>query len=599
MKTPVILMATTPAISAPRGASQLREAGYIVQDAPPERPEVLPFLCSPPDAPDLLLLSIHWGGENGGFTAAERILDQQDLPILFLLPPDSGPDLREKAEALSPYGWMPAGKAPFSSGGEPSPPDSCGCFPAMIRQTLLLARKNHELRERKKEIACLEQMGELANRPDLTEEALLREIPAVIAAGLLYPDEASVRIIWDGKAYSNRPFPEQQPLLRKTIACCGQERGGISASYQSSHPERDHGPFLKEEDRLLTAIADRLGHIIERLEISREYRKLYEQAPVGIFRSTSEGRILKLNRTMAHLLGAPHPRDILEAGVSIPQAFYKYPRQRDELLSRLEKEGRVDNMPITLLKLDGSCREIAITARRLGGGGSWQFQLEGFLTDITEAEKARKKVSQLLESKKTLLKEIHHRVKNNFNTVISLLNLQSSRVASREAQQAILEASNRVRSIAEIYTHLYRQDSFNTINLKAFLEGIVSPIIQSYEREKGTLLHLDIQEFDIPVSHGAKWGIVINELITNSFKYARPDPPPLSISLELRKDSSSRLILLYQDNGTGIPEEVIREKRFGLGLGMIENLVTPAGGRLHFDQQEGSTRIRIETEPME
>ncbi len=188
---------------------------------------------------------------------------------------------------------------------------------------------------------------------------------------------------------------------------------------------------------------------------------------------------------------------------------------------------------------------------------------------LNKALKEQKEtISKSLLEKEFLLKEIHHRVKNNLQVISSLLKLQSRSVTDQKAQQALNEGRSRVRSMALIHQNLYQDDcNPGGINIRDYIHKLSSELLETYkiDRDKVTL-HLEIEDLLIDVDTAVPMGLILNELISNSFKHAFPSGTSGKILIQLYHTAGGTLHLEYTDDGIGYNERNIDANSFGLRL---------------------------------
>jgi two-component sensor histidine kinase/ligand-binding sensor domain-containing protein len=205
----------------------------------------------------------------------------------------------------------------------------------------------------------------------------------------------------------------------------------------------------------------------------------------------------------------------------------------------------------------------------------------------TEKERAE----QLVSEKEMLIKEIHHRVKNNLEVISSLLELQSEGIIDVKAKAAVIEGKSRVQSIALIHHTLYGTDNVAAVEFKSFANNLYNQV-ESVFKQPGTEIEfkIDAAETLIPIVAAVPIGLILNELLTNSFKYAVSKEKVNVIRLELITGQPSALNkIIYYDNGPGMPEGYDISKSSSLGMKVIQLLTKQLGGTLHFYNDNGST----------
>ena len=216
------------------------------------------------------------------------------------------------------------------------------------------------------------------------------------------------------------------------------------------------------------------------------------------------------------------------------------------------------------------------------------------LLDITDNKIAENKIKESLMEKEVLLREIHHRVKNNLQIISSLLNLQTRCVDGEETINVLKESQNRVKTMAMVHEKLYQSEDLKDVNFKEYIENLVSDLFYSYGVKKGTIdLQIDADDIKMDIDTAIPCGLIINELVTNSLKYAFPCLNKEDIvKVGLKKLQPDKLKLFVSDNGVGLPENLDMENVETLGLKMVKILVNQLKGTLEMDRTNG-TRFKI------
>ena len=203
---------------------------------------------------------------------------------------------------------------------------------------------------------------------------------------------------------------------------------------------------------------------------------------------------------------------------------------------------------------------------------------------VFESVKQETLIKNTILEKEVLLAEVFHRVKNNMNIVTSLLNLKKNATASREAKEALEECKNRVYSMALVHQNLYKSNRFTDLDLNEYIHDLLDELIDS----NGALENVDAvvkcDEVKLDLSQAIPFGLILNELVTNSFKYARIEGKRLKINILVNKLPHC-IQLLYQDNGPGLKHDDFNSKT--LGLDLIRSLSEQLDGEFNFRQGEG------------
>lgn len=207
----------------------------------------------------------------------------------------------------------------------------------------------------------------------------------------------------------------------------------------------------------------------------------------------------------------------------------------------------------------------------------------------TEVEQKNEIIRTSLIEKETLLKEIHHRVKNNLQIISSLLNLQSQNVKDKIAIEAFSESQRRLHSIALVHQKLYQNENLAKINIKEYFEDLVETIHQSFHsKAKSISYRLNIADANLDVDTAVPLGLIINELVTNAFKYAFNKTKEGELCINLNKEEEHSYSLIVKDNGPGLPENLTMNETESLGLKLVNILVRQLEGTIDVKSNNGA-----------
>ncbi len=207
--------------------------------------------------------------------------------------------------------------------------------------------------------------------------------------------------------------------------------------------------------------------------------------------------------------------------------------------------------------------------------------------DITDRKKSEEKIENLLAQKELILKEVHHRIKNNMTTLVSLISLQAGRINNTEAVTVLAETENRIRSMMVLYDKLYRSTEFESTSIKGYLSALIDNIIENFSHSEMIEVKKKLSDFQVDTKTVFNIGIIINELITNAMKYAFKDRSigKITISAELCDDN---IILVVGDDGIGMGSDIDIKTNSGFGLQLVHMLVTQMDGEIHLDRKNGT-----------
>lgn len=244
--------------------------------------------------------------------------------------------------------------------------------------------------------------------------------------------------------------------------------------------------------------------------------------------------------------------------------------QYEALLDATDRNSWLEIFMNPIFDTEGNVAEISIVAH-----------------DVSEKKKSSDEIVESLKEKEVMLKEIHHRVKNNLQIISSILNLQSSFVDDENTLEILQESRNRIRSMAIIHENLYRTEDFSSINFADYLVNLVTNLIASYRIQEVINLDSDVDEIDLILDQAIPCGLLVNELITNSLKYAWNKTEVGTIRMEL-KQSGSRVTLIIADDGSGLPDNFEDMSSDTLGLQLVVTLVEQLDGELTVNVKNGT-----------
>jgi len=211
-----------------------------------------------------------------------------------------------------------------------------------------------------------------------------------------------------------------------------------------------------------------------------------------------------------------------------------------------------------------------------------------FSRDITERKESFEKINSLLKEKEMLLGEVHHRIKNNMNTISGLLMLQAESISEPAAVNALNDARSRVQSMMIMYDKLYRSEDYRKMSVKEYLEKFIDEIFLILENSKQVKIEKDIEDFVLDTKILFPIGIIINELITNAFKYAFPAGRKGKIMISLGR-LNDVISLSVKDDGVGVPDKVASSNSGGFGLNLVSALTEQIGGEVKIRKDNGTT----------
>ncbi|HXD91973.1 MAG TPA: histidine kinase dimerization/phosphoacceptor domain -containing protein, partial [Bacteroidia bacterium] len=213
-----------------------------------------------------------------------------------------------------------------------------------------------------------------------------------------------------------------------------------------------------------------------------------------------------------------------------------------------------------------------------------------FSRDITEKIASETELREALREKEVLLKEVHHRVKNNLQVISSILNLQTSYVKDKETANILRECQNRIKTMAFIHESLYQTKDFSQINFSEYITNLVKNLFYSYDANQQKIkANFDVDTIFLNLDTSIPCGLIVNELVSNAFKYAFADGSQGFITVKLKDIGNNKIKMLVADNGKGIPASIDFKNTESLGLQLVNILTEQINGTITLDKTNGTS----------
>lgn len=219
-------------------------------------------------------------------------------------------------------------------------------------------------------------------------------------------------------------------------------------------------------------------------------------------------------------------------------------------------------------------------------------ELKNEISERKKVEEERKiaadKIENSLKEKELLLKEIHHRVKNNLQIISSLLNIQSTYIKDQKSKDIFRESQNRVRSMALIHEKLYQSQDMSQIDFSGYVEELTNNLFGSYNlNSDDIILHKQINNMLVGIDLAINLGLILNELISNAFKHAFPNGRHGNLFVNINREGN-KCTLIVEDDGIGFPPDKDFKNTDTLGLQLIRTLVEQIGGKIELSSEIGT-----------
>lgn len=321
-------------------------------------------------------------------------------------------------------------------------------------------------------------------------------------------------------------------------------------------------------------------------ESEEKYRTLFENAGQSIIYFSPEGRVISLNKVACDYLQI-FPQEFVG---KTPVEIYgdEFGHKYEARIRKALKNDRTSHYEDHIRMPEGNKWFLSCYSGIRNAEGE-MIGVQIISSDITERKQAENDISRNLREKEVMLQEIHHRVKNNLNIIVSLLHLQQSRITSRAQLETAFEDSiNRIRSMALVHEKLYGSTEFSVINFKEYIQEMVKDLLTAYNMEESVQLDLQLADVLLTINYAIPCGLILQELISNSCKHAFRDVKSGKLTISLRKDNSGQVELTVADNGIGLPIDLDIRHTTSLGLQLVDILVRQMKGSLEIRREQGS-----------
>lgn len=338
--------------------------------------------------------------------------------------------------------------------------------------------------------------------------------------------------------------------------------------------------YRSMRDRALAEVKERQKTEADLLQEKDKLQAVLDAVPGLVSWISSDLRYIGVNKHLATTFNQPMEMFIgrkigfLESSDKFTQFVHDFMQSQDTAACKAIE-----------IKVKGSVRSYLLAAQKYHQGKA--AVTVGI--DITDRQQAAAQLKASLAEKEVLLKEIHHRVKNNLQIISSLLKLQAEYIKYPEVIQLLNDSYNRVRSMALIHEKLYHSEGLAMIDATDYIRSLVENLVHSYQSTTQKIdLQIEVDQIFFDIDTAIPCGLIVNELISNTLKYAFPGNRPGKIKLNfLLKDDT--VLLETSDNGVGLPADFDIDRVESLGLQLVGNLTSQLGGEIEISSQPGAS----------
>ncbi|MCW7463363.1 PAS domain S-box protein [Leptospira limi] len=330
-------------------------------------------------------------------------------------------------------------------------------------------------------------------------------------------------------------------------------------------------------------ISDRLKALKQILESEAKLTQIIDSAMDAIISIDNSKKIVLFNGAAEKMFGY-ESKEIMGKPLDqlIPENFRK---QHDKHIDQFGKTGVSRRAmgalgQISGLRFNGEEFPIEASISQISVNGEALYTV--ILRDVSVRTISESRIQRLLHEKENILKEIHHRVKNNMSSLFTLLTLQA-KSQDNSVQTILYEAAGRIKSMIVLYDKLYHSETDNSVSIQDYFPSICTEIVSIFPKNVEVKLDILQDTIELNAKLLSSVGIILNELITNSMKHAFAETSMPEIQLRIFK-SQNLLFLEYSDNGAGIPESISFQNTPGFGLQLIGMLVEQIEGKIHIER---------------
>jgi PAS domain S-box-containing protein len=325
-------------------------------------------------------------------------------------------------------------------------------------------------------------------------------------------------------------------------------------------------------------------------ESEKKLRDLQSNVPVGVFRSTPEGQFITVNPAHLTILGYDSEEEILAKHI---EEHYFEPQTRQIILGHLKKDKVLKNFEAKLIRKDKKVIWCSFNVQAVYEKGKMKF-LDGIITEITEKIAYEEQIQKDLKEKKTLIRELYHRTKNNMSVISAMLSNQMRKTNDEVIKAVFREIKNKIGSMALVHQKLYKAKDFSNINLKEYIVDLIDLILGSYASDsKQIKIEYEIEDIIVLMDLAVPVGLIVNELISNVFRHSKPKDDVSKVFLKFFVEDVY-LHLHFRDNGITDDTEIQNTAGLNTVSSIVENQLE---GKIELDTQNGyQYKIKMRTD---
>jgi PAS domain S-box-containing protein len=356
--------------------------------------------------------------------------------------------------------------------------------------------------------------------------------------------------------------------------------------------------YTEEDKNILKFVCDQIAMVIHRKKTEEEVQErerflssMFESIQDGISILAEDYTIIRVNKTMEDWYAHSLPL--------VGKKCYEAYHLRDKVCDICPTRKTIETAE--------AAYEVVPKTGSGGGQTGWMDlfsfplidkntgQMKGiieYVRDITERKKAEDSLQSSLREKDVLLREVHHRVKNNMQVISSLLNLQSRHVQDPLVLEMFKESQRRIRSMALIHERLYQSSDFSHIEFAKYLRNLATHLFHSYQVDASRVkLKVEAEEIHLNINTAIPCGLIVNELISNALKHGFPESRAGELAIDLRREAGDGYRLSVRDDGVGFPTGIDYRRTETLGMQIVNTLVSQIDATIELARDKGTEFI--------
>lgn len=331
----------------------------------------------------------------------------------------------------------------------------------------------------------------------------------------------------------------------------------------------------------------------QRIQLDEYLGQAFNRMPVAMIVVNQQGAITRVNQLAETTFGYD-ARELIGQPVEtlIPERYrHNHPHFRRGFLAEATARPMGLGRDLSGLRKDGSEFPVEIGINPVDTGEG--IMVLSVILDLSERKQAEKRIQDALTQKDLLLREVHHRVKNNLQVIHSLLDLQVLKLDDHDVIGVLRDSQNRIRSMSLIHQTLYQSSNFARVDFQRFLDELVPSLIESYRSVVGQVsIDINAHEVKLPINEAIPCGLVINELVSNALKHGFAHAQQGSIRVTVLATEDNMVEISVSNDGHPIPPDLDFARSATLGFQLVRLLTRQLNGTLDI-QRAGPTRISL------